>query len=130
MGKVTIALDKDGKADLVGTFEAHLILGVERSRIARFMHDNARGKRKIAEPIAEPQCGPIWTREQLEETAREMFEAAGSQGDFDEWMIERALKRAAALPRPLTAQELEGILGRELSPEQASRLAELEPVAA
>lgn len=103
--------------ELVGTFEAHLILGVERSRIARFLHDNAAGRRKIAEPVAVLQCGPIWLKDDIEATAREMYdrEAAGADvPPFDEWVVVRALKRAAALPNPLSAGELEAIIGRRV----------------
>jgi hypothetical protein len=124
-----VVLNADGRLELVGAFEAHLILGVERSRIARFLHENAKGKQRIAEPIAEPQCGPIWLRADIEASARELWEAAGSPGTFDEWVVERAVKRAAALSRPLPRAELEEILGRRLTSAQASELGS-EPVAA
>lgn len=110
------ASKKNGKLDLIGTFEAHLILGVERSRIARFLHDNARGKGKIAEPAAEPQCGPIWKREEIIETAKQMHVASGTGETFEEWMAERAARRAAALPNPLTPDDLEGIIRCPLLP--------------
>lgn len=103
--------------DLLGTFEAHLILGVERSRIARFLDDNEDGKDKIPVPDAVLKCGPIWRRERIEERARRMYDEAGQPNGpagFEGWMIERAVRRAAALPNPLTRDELEAIIGRQV----------------
>ncbi len=118
MAARTITLDSNGRLDLVGAYEAHLILGVERSRIARLLHDNARGKQKVAEPLAELQCGPIWLRSQIEETAREMYDAASTpygddEAGFDRWIVERARKRAESLP--LTDEQLEAIIRRPLA---------------
>jgi len=103
------------KLDLVGTFEAHLILGVERSRISRFLHENEDGKDRIAEPLDTPRCGPIWHRAQIEATAKKMYAAAGSphgktRAGFDRWVVERAVKRA--LPLGLPADELSAIIRR------------------
>lgn len=107
------------KLDLVGTFEAHLILGVERSRIARFLAENEQGKDKIPEPLAEPKCGPIWLRSQIEERAAQMYAEAGSpygktKAGLDRWVVERAQRRAEALPNPLSPAELGTIIGRRV----------------
>lgn len=106
---------KNGHLDLVGTFEAHLILGVERSRIARFLDENSEGKDKIPAPGAILKCGPIWKREEIELRARRMYVEAGEPygpKGFDKWVVERALKRALALPSPLGAKGLEAIIRR------------------
>jgi hypothetical protein len=50
------------KLELVGTYEAAEILGVERSRIARWLKENSRGKPKIPEPVVRLACGPIWLK--------------------------------------------------------------------
>jgi hypothetical protein len=109
------------KLDLVGTFESHLILGVERSRIARFLGENELGKDKIPEPITTRPlaCGPVWFRWQIEERAARMYEAAGApygrgRAGLDRWVVERAVKRALALPKPLPPRELGAVIGRDV----------------
>lgn len=123
-----MAKAKDETLDLIGTFEAHLILGVERSRIARFLSDNAEGKHKIPDPVSRPYCGPIWHRRQIESKVSEMYARDGSpygkdRAGLDKWVVERAIKRAQALPKPLTADELSAILGREVTSRQLSTAA-------
>jgi hypothetical protein len=107
---------KNGHLDVVGTFEAHLILGVERSRIARFLDENRQGGDKIPEPDAVLKCGPIWYRENIEARARRMYEettgGAGVGGEFDKWVVKRAVRRANQLPSPITEAELERIIRR------------------
>jgi hypothetical protein len=109
--------------DVVGTFEAHLILGVERSRIARFLEENRKGLDKIPLPDATPRCGPIWRRRRIEQRAARMYAEAGhphgdSQEGLDRWIVERAMRRAAAAGLPLESEdaraELEEILRRPL----------------
>lgn len=114
MARRTVALTENGTLDAVGVFEAHLILGVERSRIARFLRDNEQGRRRIADPIAVLQCGPIWLREDVEETAKEMWRKANPGVPFDEWVSERAAKRASELTNPLSEQQLAAIIRRPL----------------
>lgn len=108
---------ESGPLDIVGTFEAHLILGVERSRIARFLDENREGKDKIPLPDAEPRCGPIWRRQRIEERAARMYAEAGSphgksKKGLDQWIVERAAKRAAAAK--VDSTELARILRRKV----------------
>lgn len=111
--------------DIVGTFEAHLLLGVERSRIARFLEENLKGKDKIPMPGMRLQSGPVWWRHEIEERARRMYEEAGepygpTDSGFDRWVVERALRRAPAANVP--REQLEEILQRKV-PLAAARAA-------
>jgi hypothetical protein len=106
---------RNGDLDLVGTYEAHLILGVERSRIARWLDENAHGKNKIPEPAARLKCGPIWRRSAIERRLAELAAEAGvdPRGDaFDTWAAERSLTRARQMKPPLESRELEAIIRR------------------
>ena len=124
---------RNGDLDLVGTYEAHLILGVERSRIARWLDENARGKAKIPEPAGRLpdgeypggrlKCGPIWRRAAIEAKLRELAVESGIDPDspaFDPWAAERSAQRAGQMKPPLTIDELEAIIRRPV-PRAAAR---------
>lgn len=114
---------RNGDLDLVGTYEAHLILGVERSRIARWLDENARGKVKIPEPAARLKCGPIWRRTAVEGKLRELAAEAGIDPDgeaFDAWAAERSAQRARQMKPPLPVDQLEAIIRRPV-PTRAAR---------
>jgi hypothetical protein len=118
-----VARARNGALDLVGTYEAHLILGVERSRIARWLDENARGKAKIPEPAARPKCGPIWRRSSIEGKLRELAADAGVDPNgpaFDAWAAERSAQRARQMKPPLTVDELESVIRRTV-PRGAAR---------
>lgn len=94
---------RNGKLDLVGTWEAAEILGVERPRIGRWLKpwrvwlygdeewQESGGKRgirpkrgkepetKIPKPVADLKSGPVWFRKDIERFARERA-AAGTRG--------------------------------------------------
>jgi hypothetical protein len=124
---------RNGDLDLVGTYEAHLILGVERSRIARWLDENARGKAKIPEPAGRLRvgdypggrlkCGPIWRRAAIEGKLRELAAEAGVDPDgeaFDGWAAGRSAQRARQMKPPLPVDELEAIIRRPV-PARAAR---------
>lgn len=115
---------QNGKLDLVGTYEAHLILGVERSRIARWLSENEQGKAKIPPPADRVKSGPIWRRAQIEAKLRELAADAGvaTEGKtFDEWAARRSWTRAQQLDPPLSAEELEGIIRRPVAASVSGR---------
>ena len=56
-----------GTPGLVGTWELARLLGKERSRIARWLDENKRGKKKIPPPDAYLKCGPVWLISTIEE---------------------------------------------------------------
>jgi hypothetical protein len=100
--------------DLVGTFEAHLILGVERSRLARWLSENEAGRRRIAEPVARLRSGPVWRRAQIEDKLRELAAEAGAPTEgpaFDAWALERSLARGKQAG--LKPAEVEHIVRRQ-----------------
>jgi hypothetical protein len=106
---------ENGTLDLVGTYEAHLILGVERSRLARWIEENREGKAKIADPVARLKCGPIWRREQIEAKLAELAGEAGvGPDDLDTWAVERSLSRARQMKPPMPPDELESIIRRRI----------------
>lgn len=105
--------DGNGQLDLVGTFEAHLILGVERSRIARWLSENEQGKAKIPEPVAFLRSGPVWLRPQIEELLVELAKNAGvGARGLNSWAVERSLRRAQQVKPPVDRRELEEIIRR------------------
>lgn len=82
---------------LVGTFEAHVILGVERSRLAKWLRElDQTGRPVIPEPTARLKCGPIWTRAQVDEKLAELHELSGSRVPLGRWARERQLERGRA----------------------------------
>lgn len=111
------------KLDLVGTYEAHLILGVERSRIARWLAENEQGKSKIAEPAARLASGPVWERDQIEAKLRELaLENGVDPGSkaFDKWAAARSLVRAEQMKPPMDRKALEAIIRRPVPRAAAS----------
>lgn len=70
------------KLELVGVYEAAEIVGVERSRFARWLkpiRDWRRGGRKgampaplgnVPKPIADLACGPVWIKADMEQFAK------------------------------------------------------------
>jgi hypothetical protein len=86
---------RNGDMKLLGVFEASEILGVERSRLARWLVDG-----EIEEPHARLRMGPVWTREQINRKLAQMYEAAGSPhgataAGRERWAAERRAKREA-----------------------------------
>ncbi len=92
-------------SQIVGTYEASLILGVERSRLAKWLTENEQGTDSIEPPAVRLPCGPIWTRDQIDRKLRALFLAEGrpgADGDdpddeeaaFQEWAWKRQLARA------------------------------------
>lgn len=59
------------KVDLVGTKEAAIILGVERTRIGRWLKND-----RMPEPLVRLDAGPIWRRSVIENFARRLDEEA------------------------------------------------------
>jgi AAA+ ATPase superfamily predicted ATPase len=108
--------EKVKQLDLVGTFEAHLILGVERSRLARWLKENEKatnGSRAIGEPVARLRSGPVWFRAQIEEKLRELAaEAKVDKADLDKWAAARSLARARQVSPPVPVSELRVIIRR------------------
>jgi hypothetical protein len=108
---------ENGTSDLVGTYEAHLILGVERSRLARWLSENEQGKAKVPEPVARLKSGPVWKRSQIEQKLAELAAEAGVDPNgpaFDAWAAERSLSRARQMKPPMPDEELERIIRRPL----------------
>lgn len=98
--------------DLVGTFEAHLILGVERSRLARWLTQNEQGLAKVPEPVARLRSGPVWFRSQIEGKLRSLYDEAGANGSLDKWAAKRSLSRAKQLKPAMPTAELAEIIRR------------------
>lgn len=90
---------------LLGTWEVAKYLGIERSRVARWLDENAKGKQAIGEPVARLKSGPFWTLEQIEEKARQMYLAETRavtvapsmvERNLQAWLAERRARRAAS----------------------------------
>lgn len=102
--------------DLVGTFEAHLILGVERSRLARWLSDNEKNpdRARVPVPVARLRSGPVWLRSQIEDKLRELAVEANVPPDgpaFEKWAITRSIQRGKQLG--LKPAEVYEIVGRQ-----------------
>lgn len=83
---------------LVGTFEAHIILGVERSRLAKWLRQlDKTGEQVIPEPVARLKCGPIWERKQIDAKLVELHAAAGTEVPLARWAKSRQLERGRAV---------------------------------
>lgn len=88
-----------GQFGLMGTWEVAHYLGVEKSRIARWLTDLGKGKDSIEAPVARLKSGPVWRREQVERKASQMYESAtGSApktaGALERWLRTRRERRA------------------------------------
>lgn len=63
-GKACIRRTPQEAGDLVGAFEASEILGVERTRIARYVRTGV-----MPEPVAHLRATKVWLRSDVEELA-------------------------------------------------------------
>lgn len=87
-----------GKYELMGTWEVAAYLGVEKSRIARWVDRNA-----IEAPVAKLKSAPLWTLEQVRNHARVMYRQetgrdAASDDALDRWLKARRRRRNGAAP--------------------------------
>lgn len=91
-----------GDLQLLGTWEVSRYLGIERSRIARWLAENDEGKSAIAPPVARLKSGPFWTFPQIHAKARQMYLAenrpvtvapAATDAQVEEWLQARRAKR-------------------------------------
>lgn len=76
MAKSTVKL-KDGRLDLVGVYEAHEIIGVERSRLARWLTPFRESVKRVQE-----QLGLSDPDGRLGHETLEAIESAGLKTDF------------------------------------------------
>lgn len=85
---------------MMGTWEVARYLGIERSRVARWLDELANGKAPIEKPKSRLKSGPLWEFAQVRRKAEHMYRDAGSpQGPkgLDRWLEERREYRAAKL---------------------------------
>jgi hypothetical protein len=102
-----------GDLGLMGTWEVAHYLGVEKSRIARWLQELGEGKTPIAPPRARLKSGSLWAVEDVEAKLESMYaEAKKPYGDTSKglrrWARERREARAAreaavASQRPVAA---------------------------
>jgi hypothetical protein len=81
-----------GDFRVLGTWEVAAYLGIERSRIARWLGDLERGKTPIAPPVARLKSTPLWTFDQVRAKAAAMYRDAGmplGPKGLDEWLASR-----------------------------------------
>lgn len=86
----TLKLEDGRKLELVGVWEAHEIVGVERSRFARWLAPRRKwieGGRKgappelaIPTPLADLRSGPVWLKSDIVKFAREFAERRSTAG--------------------------------------------------
>lgn len=85
-----------GRLELMGTWEVAAYLGIERSRVARWLDELAAGKTPIEKPTARLKSGPFWRFDQVRRKAEQMYREAnmpyGPKG-LDQWLEERRAKR-------------------------------------
>jgi hypothetical protein len=112
------AQDRDHESnetiDLFGVFEASLLLAVERSRFARWLDENEKGKQSIAPPVAQLRSGPIWMRSQIEAKLLERYEQRTHRRDEEgmrRWAREHSL--VAARRWGIDPSEVDRLLGPE-----------------
>lgn len=104
--------------DLIGVFEAHLILGVERSRLARWLKEDEA----IVPPNARPKSGPVWARSTIWTKLREMYADASSPlGEGDEATIRWARSRSATRLKRLEGQLLQARRAEGMSAKDAKK---------
>lgn len=81
-----------GELELLGTWEVARYLGIERSRVARWLEES-----RISRPIARLKSVPLWTFGQVREKAQEMYlETLGAAADLDgldAWLEARRERR-------------------------------------
>jgi hypothetical protein len=88
-----------GGDQLMGTWEVSRYLGVEKSRVARWLDENAKGKDSIAPPHARTKAGPFWKLPQIRAKARAMFRSEQgrvprTEGELNVWLEGRRAARA------------------------------------
>jgi hypothetical protein len=89
-----------GELGLLGTWEVAHYLGVEKSRIARWLSEIEEGKTPIDRPAARLKSGPFWRIEQVEAKLASMYEEAGHPyGETPEGMEKWAKERREARAR-------------------------------
>lgn len=77
---------------LLGTWEVAAYLGIERSRIARWLGDIEDGKTPIEPPVARLKATPLWTFDQVRAKAEAMYRDAGAPlgpKGLDAWLESR-----------------------------------------
>ena len=93
--QVTIRRTPDRAGDLVGAVEASEILGVERTRIARYVKTGV-----MPDPVARLRATAVWLRSDVEDLAEDRARGNGRRlaaKKFQERQAERrAAKRRAA----------------------------------
>jgi len=102
--------------ELVGVYEASLILALERSRFGGWLTGNDKGKQSIATPVARLMCGPIWTRSQIDSKLAELYRHHTNRNDDEgmrRWARERSI--AAGERRGLDRAEVERVLAGQPS---------------
>jgi hypothetical protein len=88
-----------GEAGLMGTWEVARYLGVEKSRIARWLGELREGKHPIAPPVATLKSGSFWKIEDVDAKLRAMYLEAKqpygrSEKGLRRWADERREARA------------------------------------
>ena len=73
--KVTISRTPESPGDLAGAKEAAQILGVERTRVARYQR-----KGKMPKRVAQLGSGPVYLRKEVEEMAKRRRENGAAKG--------------------------------------------------
>jgi hypothetical protein len=87
-----------GDLKLLGTWEVAHYLGTEKSRIARWITNDA-----IPAPVARLKSGPFWTVEQVRKKAAQMFRQEQRRShrnstELEEWLNERRARRNGVAP--------------------------------
>ena len=87
-----------GSEGLMGTWEVARYLGVEKSRIARWLGEIKEGKQPIAPPVATLKSGSFWKFEDVDAKLRSMYEVekspyGRSEKGLRRWAQERRDKR-------------------------------------
>lgn len=88
-----------GALGLMGTWEVARYLGVEKSRIARWLDELDRGKEPIAAPVARLKSGSFWRIEDVQAKLAAMYAEARSPygktaAGRERWAAERRDTRA------------------------------------
>jgi hypothetical protein len=99
--------------ELVGVYEASLILGVEKAQVAGWASGKIPGGGEIASPVARLKCGPIWLRAQIDSKLKALYRERTGRIDDDDmrrWAWERSLLASRKLG--ITSTELERLTGQ------------------
>jgi hypothetical protein len=87
---------REEEPDVLGAWEAAEYLGVERSRLSRWLKELDAGKKPIAAPLARHKSGPIWRCSDVRAKADSMYRDCGSphgEDGLDRWLAERRERR-------------------------------------